>query len=205
MVQGVELVKLGTRYHARVKCVICRVAYDVPVKFREFTAWQRGVCVQDAMPNTTPDARELLASGTCPVCWNKMFKRVVVMGWPKSGKSAYASVIGSQLGLRPRATDELKDLPWSRQSEVVCEWLDEDGPWIIEGVVVVRALRKWKERNPGEAPPVDEIIVMPKPALQDLTEPQIIMGKGHDTILLELVDWFAEHVRSVKEVTLERN
>ena len=205
MIQDLTLVrKAPGKYCARIQCVVCREVYDIPVKLTQFTAWRKGQCIQDAMPGVSPDARELLASGTCPLCWNKMFKRVVVLGWPKSGKSAYAAILAQQYGLPIRATDTLIDLPWSRQSEVVRDWLDEDGPWLIEGVVVVRALRKWHELYPDQPPPVDELVVMPPPPLESLTPAQIVMGKGHDTILEQITEWLAQHARGLREVKLER-
>ena len=79
---------------------------------------------------------------------------------------------------------------WSEASEAISFWFDEPGPWIIEGVVIPRALRKWRKRHPGEAPPFDQLIVMPQPKLEGLKPGQIAMGRGVDTVLLGFVEWF---------------
>jgi hypothetical protein len=81
-------------------------------------------------------------------------RRIVVAGVPKSGKTTFVETIlqsdlGSALmGLgRPTLTvhhsDDLIDLDWSSQSLAAMRWLDEPGPWICEGVTMIRALRKW--------------------------------------------------------------
>jgi hypothetical protein len=36
--------------------------------------WVRGMKIQDANPNLTPSEAELLISGTCGPCFDKMFK-----------------------------------------------------------------------------------------------------------------------------------
>lgn len=48
------------------------VTIHVPVD--EFMAWDSGGMIQTAMPSVTADDRELLISGTCGPCFDKMFK-----------------------------------------------------------------------------------------------------------------------------------
>jgi dephospho-CoA kinase len=116
--------------------------------------------------------------------------RIIICGWPGSGKSTLANELASRLGVTPRATDSLvRTNEWSEVSRIVSHWFDEPGPWIIEGVAVPRALRKWCLRHPGEDPPCDQLIVMPIPDATDMKPGQITMGKGHDTVLRELEDW----------------
>jgi hypothetical protein len=38
-----------------------------------FHNWQGGELIQNALPELTADERELLISGTCPSCWDRMF------------------------------------------------------------------------------------------------------------------------------------
>ena len=38
-----------------------------------FELRRQGALIQDAFPNMSADHREMLISGTCPVCWDKMF------------------------------------------------------------------------------------------------------------------------------------
>jgi hypothetical protein len=37
-------------------------------------AWKEGMLIQDAMPELSADERQLLISGTCGKCWDKMFQ-----------------------------------------------------------------------------------------------------------------------------------
>ena len=38
-----------------------------------FHNWQGRALIQNALPELTADERELLISGTCPSCWDRMF------------------------------------------------------------------------------------------------------------------------------------
>jgi hypothetical protein len=119
--------------------------------------------------------------------------RIVICGWPGSGKSFLAKELGSKLGITPKSTDSLvRTHDWSAASALVSTWFDIEEPWIIEGMTVPRALRKWHVRNPGGDPPFDKIYVMPHPDEKQrlkMTQGQITMGRGHDTVLRELEDW----------------
>lgn len=89
--------------------------------------------------------------------------RIVVTGSPKAGKSTVAAVFEKMFGYRLKSTDELTDMEWSAASEEVSTWLDYSGPWIIEGVTVPRALRKWQTRHPDQPPPFDWFVFMAEP------------------------------------------
>ena len=57
-----------------VTCPFCGNTYSVTVDFEDFFAWKHGLrLAQNAFPYLTPDERELLISGICPECWEKMF------------------------------------------------------------------------------------------------------------------------------------
>jgi hypothetical protein len=80
-------------------------------------------------------------------------QKVLITGGPKAGKTTFA-------GPDAKHTDDLiETLKWSEQSEAVSHWFDEEGPWIIEGVSIPRALRKWLERNP-EGKPADVLLYL---------------------------------------------
>lgn len=116
-------------------------------------------------------------------------ERVLIIGWPGTGKTTLAAEMGGG-----RSTDELISLGWSGASEEASRWFDAPGPWIIEGVAIPRALRKWRERNPGKRPPVDRIIRLTK-LQKELQAEAVAMGKGLDTIYAEIQSWLNDHVK----------
>lgn len=75
--------------------------------------------------------------------------RIVICGGPGSGKSEFALELSARYGLPVLHTDDLTTLEWSEQSVVAARWLNREGSWIIEGVTMVRALRKWLARGSG--------------------------------------------------------
>lgn len=106
--------------------------------------------------------------------------RVVVIGSPRAGKTTYANKRGRREGVEVRHTDDLIDevgLDWSGVSErVASDWFAQPGPWIIEGVAAVRALRKWLRYNPA-GKPCEEIVLLEEPRVA-LTDGQARMAKG---------------------------
>jgi molybdopterin-guanine dinucleotide biosynthesis protein len=113
--------------------------------------------------------------------------RVAITGSPRAGKTTLAIRVADEMrarGTEPnvRHTDSLisklqhlgRDA-WSAASAEVATWFDAAGPWIVEGVSVSRALRKWHANHPGERPPVDRVI--------HLTV----------TVHSEIEPWLAEH------------
>jgi len=108
-------------------------------------------------------------------------------------------------GIRPagvvdvRHTDDLIDQckhlgkdAWSEASRIASTWLDEPGPWIIEGVAVSRALRKWWGANRLDRPPVDRVIYLSDPR-EPLTKGQETMANGVRTVHDEIEGWLADH------------
>jgi len=69
---------------------------------------------------------------------------------------------------------------------MVSHWIEEPGPWVIEGVTVVRALRKWLAAHPTGAP-ADVLYVSEEPKVR-LTPQQAAMGKGFTKIWCEVSD-----------------
>lgn len=112
--------------------------------------------------------------------------RTLIIGGPKTGKTTLAAAMGGG-----RSTDEVMGLGWSEASEEVSKWFDSPGPWIIEGVAIPRALRKWAARNPGQPPPVDKVILLRTPH-ERRTPHQIIMAAGIDTVLSEISPWLSQ-------------
>ncbi len=119
--------------------------------------------------------------------------RIAIAGWPRAGKTTMALTRANRLACVVRHTDDLIGrLDWSAASEEVARWLDEPGPWVIEGVAVSRALRKWRAAHPGEPPPVDVLVYLPRGRFSERTPGQVAMGKGCDTVHAELADWLAD-------------
>ena len=110
---------------------------------------------------------------------------VLILGVPRAGKTTLAGKLGFELGLTPRHTDDLIPLGWSQSSDRALTWLDEPGPWIVEGMAAVRALRKWlKTPHPGEPP--FRIIWLDKPRLP-LSDRQAHLAAGTLTIWREIL------------------
>lgn len=132
--------------------------------------------------------------------------RILITGWPGSGKTTLAKKLAQELNLTHYCTDPqrmcdpgVKGIPdhldWSQGSQYVCDVLLDIPNAIIEGVSIPRALRKWKLNNPDKAPPCNSFIVL-KTQFKKLNDGQTRMGLGVDTVLQELESWLA----SVKEI-----
>lgn len=117
----------------------------------------------------------------------KLPPRVCIVGGSKTGKSRLADKLGGEPGLKLYRTDDLiATHDWSAASEEASRWMDDPGPWILEGVAAVRALRKWMERNKrlGDTvvpAPCDLAIVCTRVWLP-LNEGQRRMNKGHEKV-----------------------
>jgi hypothetical protein len=100
-------------------------------------------------------------------------------------------------------TDDLMHLGWSEASDAVARlWLPLPGPWIIEGVALARALRKWRKAHPGEPPPVDRVIRLTTPHV-DLTPGQAAMAKGEETVWQEIAGWLLGEDVAMDDGTLD--
>lgn len=56
-----------------VRCRVCKANYCILVPYNGFRAWLNGALIQTVMPTVTPARRELLMSGTCSDCFDKLF------------------------------------------------------------------------------------------------------------------------------------
>ncbi len=54
-------------------CPFCGRSNEVEVNENDYWDWQDGMLVQDAFPYLSADEREMLITGICPTCWDKMF------------------------------------------------------------------------------------------------------------------------------------
>jgi hypothetical protein len=106
--------------------------------------------------------------------------RIVIAGGPRTGKTTLAA----SLGLPVLHTDDLISLGWVAAGAAAAEWLDQPGPWVIEGVTAPRALRRWLKRHPDGAP-CDLIAFLARPAIPR-TRGQEAMAKGCAKIFAEI-------------------
>lgn len=82
--------------------------------------------------------------------------RIAICGAPNTGKTYLSNTM-------PRPVFHTDDLigrtDWTGQSAEVAEWMEMPGPWVIEGVSVIRAIRKFIKAHPGEKP-CDKLLIM---------------------------------------------
>jgi adenylate kinase family enzyme len=115
--------------------------------------------------------------------------RIVIAGAPRAGKTTLGEQLARETGFRLRHTDDLVGrLDWSAASAEVSTWLDAPGPWIVEGVTAVRALRKWLSGHAAHAhgAPAD-VIHWLTTARVPRTPPQEAMAKGCATVWAEIL------------------
>jgi hypothetical protein len=116
--------------------------------------------------------------------------RILIAGGPKTGKTTLAEKLREELGLKEPdifcGHDEelVGKMDWSAQSAEVATWFDTPDPWIIEGVSVGRALRKWLKAHP-EGKPADRVIYLKKPVVK-IEKAQETMAKGCWTVWSEI-------------------
>ena len=54
-------------------CPSCKTLVKVKVKYVDYVKYCDGALAQVAFPYLQPAEREVLISGICPKCWDKMF------------------------------------------------------------------------------------------------------------------------------------
>ena len=54
-------------------CPFCGRGNEVEVNEMDYFDWDDGMLAQDAFPYLSASEREMLISGICPTCWEKMF------------------------------------------------------------------------------------------------------------------------------------
>ena len=106
----------------------------------------------------------------------EQYPRLAITGAPKTGKTTLARKLDDGKR-RLFHNDDFKHLEWSAASEHIAKEVNEhDGPCIVEGVTVPRALRKGMR--------VDAVLWLSKP-YREQKAGQVAMGKGCQTVLRE--------------------
>lgn len=54
-------------------CPFCGCINEVAVYEDDYIKWRKGASAQKSFPYLTPNEREIIISGICPDCWDKMF------------------------------------------------------------------------------------------------------------------------------------
>lgn len=112
--------------------------------------------------------------------WRAKQGRIAIAGGPLSGKSYLAQRL-EQIGIPVSHTDILIEThKWGDDSAEVAQWMLERGPWVIEGVTVARALRKFMERFPDRKP--CDLVVWTNSPVVKRSKGQEAMAKGVDTV-----------------------
>lgn len=138
--------------------------------------------------------------------------RILVTGPSGSGKTYLADALGLIEDAVVWHTDDAAKLGWSEASEEVAGWLDRPGPWVIEGMAVPRALRKWRAksnaavralgRDMDRGIPCNQFIVLRhrRPEAGPAKEGHESMAKGLFTVLDEVLEGWPE----LRKVTVWR-
>lgn len=64
---------MASDYLVHTCCPVCGEHDTVVVPLDGYLKWQRGVLIQEAMPDVSNDVREQLMTGICIPCWDKSF------------------------------------------------------------------------------------------------------------------------------------
>ena len=103
--------------------------------------------------------------------------RILIVGGCKTGKTTLSATISETLRIEAKHGDDLIDThDWSGASQKIAEFFDVPGPWIVEGVSVVRALRKWLSSH-TDGKPCDSVVLLEK-TFGEITQGQLTMNKG---------------------------
>ena len=93
--------------------------------------------------------------------------RICITGGPRTGKTTLAASLGA--GMPVTNCDDFIGMGWSESSAHVATLLERPGPWVIEGVQVARALRKWLAAHVPivtDSRPCDRLIILRTPHVE---------------------------------------
>lgn len=104
--------------------------------------------------------------------------RIIIAGGPRSGKTTLSETYKDVI---VHHTDDLIEMfEWSEASDRVAELIAAPGPWVIEGTIAVRGLRKFIVKYPNVKP--CEKVIFRAESYVELTSQQKNMANGCWTI-----------------------
>ncbi len=112
--------------------------------------------------------------------------RILIAGVPRAGKTYLAERLARERGLTVQHTDDLISMGWSESSEAVSVWMEEPGPFVLEGVSIPRALRKWLLAHETGIPA--DVMFWGATPREPLSKGQAAMGKGCETVWAQVRD-----------------
>jgi len=111
--------------------------------------------------------------------------RTVVAGGPRVGKTTLSETLATQVGTVARHSDDLiGTVSFADAADAIVEWMALPGPWVIEGVTAVRALRRWLDTN-DEGVPCERVFWSTTPKVER-TSGQERMAKGIETVWAQI-------------------
>lgn len=162
-------------------------------------------------PNTTPAPEILTATA------HLSSDRVVIIGGPRMGKSTLARHLRTSRALptycgdpeslvkdrEPDVTYLPDNLAWSEGSQHIADvWLASAGPWCVEGVAVVRALRKLVDSGRVDLLEGVDIVHLTTPQA-NVSSGQASMAKGVETVWREIASYFPQAVEIATQSAAE--
>jgi len=123
-----------------------------------------------------------LIRGVHGICMTK----ILISGFPKTGKSIFANELSNQYkNIQILHTDDLiENHNWKDSSDIVSNWILEN-EYIIEGVTVIRGLRKLITSYPHKRFDDITLYYLTKPKIE-LNTKQFAMAKGIQTIFMSI-------------------
>lgn len=121
--------------------------------------------------------------------------RIVIIGAPGTGKTTLGRKLAAELGYPLTSTDDTMAMPWSEHSAHIAAVILTPGPYVVEGVAAVRALRKALDATER---PCDRVIYLTHPHA-DKGAKAAAFGKGIATVWGGI--WHRLHAAGVEVLT----